>query len=119
MLRSPTFPIRFTSQGIWASAIELPDEMSGLFLRHPSVGTAILVNSSHPRGRKRFSYAHEYAHALLDRDRTIVVSSADTSSDMVERRADRRRSDLPAPAVTLHPPTHPTCLTPRGEAGTV
>lgn len=81
-------PDTIASQGIWASAIELPDEMSGLFLRHPSVGTAILVNSSHPRGRKRFSYAHEYAHALLDRDRTIVVSSADTSSDMVERRAN-------------------------------
>ena len=76
------------SQGIWASGVPLPDEMSGLFLRHPSIGLAILVNSSHPRGRKRFSYAHEYAHALLDRDRNIVVSSTDNSSEMVERRAN-------------------------------
>ena len=51
------------SQGIWASGVELPDEMSGLFLRHRSLGVAILVNASHARGRKRFSYAHEYAHA--------------------------------------------------------
>ena len=76
------------SQGIWASGVELPNMMSGLFLRHPSIGLAILVNSSHPRGRKRFSFAHEYAHALLDRDRNITVSSTDNSSAMVERRAN-------------------------------
>ena len=76
------------SQGIWASGVELPNGMSGLFLRHRSIGLAILVNSSHPRGRKRFSYAHEYAHALLDRDRNITVSSTDNSSELVERRAN-------------------------------
>ena len=76
------------SQGIWASGVELPNMMSGLFLRHPTIGLAILVNSSHPRGRKRFSYAHEYAHALLDRDRNITISSTDNSSEMVERRAN-------------------------------
>ena len=62
--------------------------MSGMFLRHPSIGFAILVNSSHPRGRKRFSYAHEYAHALLDRDRNIAVSTTDNSSELIERRAN-------------------------------
>ena len=76
------------SQGIWASGVELPNGMSGLFLRHPSTGWAILVNSSHPRGRKRFSYAHEYAHALLDRDLNITVSSTDNSSEVVEQRAN-------------------------------
>ena len=87
---APIFEISelIASQGIWASGVPLPDEMSGLFLRHPSIGLAILVNSSHPRGRKRFSYAHEYAHALLDRDRSIAVSSTDNSSEMVERRAN-------------------------------
>ena len=76
------------SQGIWASGVGLPNEMSGVFLRHPSIGFAILVNSSHPRGRKRFSYAHEYAHALLDRNRNIAVSSTGNSSEMAERRAN-------------------------------
>ena len=76
------------SQGIWASGVPLPDKMSGLFLRHATIGLAILVNSSHPRGRKRFSYGHEYAHALLDRDRNIAVSSTDNSSEMVETRAN-------------------------------
>lgn len=77
-----------SSQGIWASGVELPDTISGLFLRHPSIGLAILVNSKHVRGRKRFSYAHEYAHALMDRERSVRVSSTDNSSEMVERRAN-------------------------------
>lgn len=76
------------SQGIWVSGVRLPNRMSGLFLKHPSIGLAILVNSSHTRGRKRFSYVHEYAHALLDRDRSIAISSAGNSSEMVERRAN-------------------------------
>ena len=76
------------SQGIWASGVALPDGMSGLFLRHASIGIAILVNSTHPKGRKRFSYAHEYAHALLDRDRDVTISSTDNSSQLVEKRAN-------------------------------
>ena len=76
------------AQGIWASGIELPRDMSGLFLRHPSIGLAIIVNGSHVRGRRRFSYAHEYAHALLDRDWNIRISSTGNSSEMIERRAN-------------------------------
>ena len=53
-----------TTQGIWASGVRsLPDEMSGVFLRHSSIGMVILVNQGHAGPRKRFSYAHEYAHA--------------------------------------------------------
>ncbi len=76
------------SQGIWVSGVTLPDGVSGLFLRHPSIGLAILVNSSHAKGRKRFSYAHEYAHALLDRNGNISVSSTNNSSELVEKRAN-------------------------------
>ena len=79
---------RIGSQGIWASGLALPGHLSGLFLRHPSIGLAILVNASHPRGRKRFSYAHEYAHALFDRERTISISSTDNSAELVEKRAN-------------------------------
>ena len=76
------------SQGIWASGLELPDQMSGLFLHHHTIGLGILVNANHTRARKRFSYAHEYAHALMDRDARIQVSSADNSADLVEKRAN-------------------------------
>ncbi len=76
------------SQGIWVSEVRLPDPMSGLFLRHPEVRFAILVNADHPHRRKRFSYAHEYAHALFDRDRTVAVSGRDNASHIVEKRAN-------------------------------
>lgn len=75
-------------QGVWASGADLPGSMSGLFLHHPSIGQAILVNSSHVRARQRFSFAHEYAHALLDRERTVTVSSTDNAADLVEKRAN-------------------------------
>lgn len=54
-----------TSQGIWCAGAELPAEMGGLFLFRPSIGVAILVNGRHAKARKKFSYAHEYAHAIL------------------------------------------------------
>lgn len=75
-------------QGVWASGAGLPANMSGLFLRHASIGLAILVNARHARARRRFSYAHEYAHALLDRERTVTVSSADNAAEFVEKRAN-------------------------------
>lgn len=76
------------SQGVWASGADLPIEMSGLFLRHSSIGMVILVNFRHARARKRFSYTHEYAHALLDRSYTMTVSTAGNRSDRVEVRAN-------------------------------
>src|SRR3990167_5249780 len=62
--------------------------MSGLFLHHASIGLVILVNDSHVRARRRFSYAHEYAHALLDRDRPVTVTSADNAAELIEKRAN-------------------------------
>lgn len=76
------------SQNIWASGAELPDNMSGLFLRHSSIGLCLLVNFNHPRARKRFSYAHEYAHALLDRRHTATVSREGNRTDLGEVRAN-------------------------------
>jgi Zn-dependent peptidase ImmA (M78 family)/transcriptional regulator with XRE-family HTH domain len=76
------------SQNVWASGAHLPDGMSGLYLKHSSVGLCILVNFDHPRARKRFSYAHEYAHALLDRRHTATVSLEGNRSDLGEVRAN-------------------------------
>lgn len=79
-----------TTQGVWASGVRgLPNEMSGIFLRHNSIGLVILVNYDHPRARKRFSYAHEYGHALLDRKSTsAIVTSKANSQEFIERRAN-------------------------------
>lgn len=79
-----------TTQGVWASGVRgLPNAMSGIFLRHSSIGLVILVNHDHPRSRKRFSYAHEYAHALLDRKTaSAIVSSKENAQEFIERRAN-------------------------------
>ena len=76
------------SQNIWASGAELPDDMSGLFLQHSSIGLFILVNFGHSRARKRFSYAHEYAHALLDRKDPATVSREENRRNLSEVRAN-------------------------------
>lgn len=77
-----------SEQGIWATGVRLVDGISGLFLHHPSIGAAILVNSSHAPARKRFSYAHEYAHALFDREMGVTVTARENATDLAERRAN-------------------------------
>ncbi len=76
------------TQGFWACGVELPNEMSGLFLQHSSTGLVVLVRFNHVRSRKRFSYAHEYAHALMDRDQDVTVTTAQNREDLREVRAN-------------------------------
>ena len=76
------------TEGIWASGTHLPNEISGMFLRHSSFGMVILVNYDHPRARKRFSYAHEYAHALMDRSVAVTVSRFADRDELSEVRAN-------------------------------
>lgn len=63
-----------TSQGIRVAEHALPSEISGLFFEHPEAGPIIIVNQGDPAVRRRFSLAHEYCHALLDRDRGPHIS---------------------------------------------
>ena len=90
------------SQGIWAAKAVLPDEMSGMFLLHPTFGSAILINQDHPLSRRRFSFAHEYAHALLDRNTTATVSSSKNRKDFREVRANAFAAAFLLPAEGIH-----------------
>lgn len=76
-----------TSQGIWVSEVEFPDEVRGLFLNCHSTGLLLIVNCSHNRRRKRFSYASLYAHTLVDRNIKLFVRRG-KSSESLEHRAD-------------------------------
>jgi Zn-dependent peptidase ImmA (M78 family)/DNA-binding XRE family transcriptional regulator len=76
------------AQGVWASGTTLPDAMSGLFVQHPSLGQVILVNFDHSRTRKRFSYAHEYGHCLMDRQQSVSVTTAANQGSLSEVRAN-------------------------------
>lgn len=75
-------------QGSWSAVAELPDAMSGLLLKNPHIGIAIIVNAGYPPARRRFSFAHEYAHALADGDRTVSVSCQNNAHELVEKRAN-------------------------------
>ena len=75
------------SQGIWVSEVEFPDEVRGLFLNCRSTGLLLIVNCSHNRRRKRFSYASLYAHTLVDRNIKFFVRRG-KSSESLEHRAD-------------------------------
>lgn len=83
-----SIPELIGSQGIWTAALRLSDEVSGLFLRSLEFGMGILVNGGQPPVRKRFSYAHEYGHALMDRDCETTVTSRNNAKHVREQRAN-------------------------------
>jgi Zn-dependent peptidase ImmA (M78 family)/transcriptional regulator with XRE-family HTH domain len=77
-----------SSQGIWVAACDLPDDMSGLFTHDRRAGLAIIVNVKHAAVRRRFSYAHEYGHALFDRAEPYRLTRRTNADEMVEKRAN-------------------------------
>lgn len=66
----------------------LPENVSGVFLNDRRHGLSIIVNASHHSRRRLFSYAHEYAHALADRDVASLVSKLENRSELREVRAN-------------------------------
>lgn len=75
-------------QGIWVAACDLPDDMSGLFTHDRRAGLSIIVNGKHAAVRRRFSYAHEYGHALFDRAESYRLTQRINADEMVEKRAN-------------------------------
>jgi Zn-dependent peptidase ImmA (M78 family)/DNA-binding XRE family transcriptional regulator len=66
---------------------DLTRTISGAFLHHPEVGFAILVNLAMTPGRRRFTIAHELAHALFHSTDNLYLVSTATKSPR-ERFAD-------------------------------
>ncbi len=92
-LRLGDAPIRdiaelLSEQGVWTAAADLPDSMSGLFIHNQSTGFAVLVNAGHWLERQRFSYAHEYAHVLFDREQSVRMTLRKNSLELAEMRAN-------------------------------
>jgi Zn-dependent peptidase ImmA (M78 family)/transcriptional regulator with XRE-family HTH domain len=73
--------------GVITGEVSFPEDVSGLTVEGPDVGILVAVNKEHPRIRQRFSFAHEYAHVLLDRDHPIV-SRASERNESCEVRAN-------------------------------
>jgi len=76
------------SQGVRTASVALPGGISGFTLQSPNEGAAIFFNGVHHAVRGRYSLAHEYAHVLIDHDRSSLVSRASEGSDMREVRAN-------------------------------
>ena len=76
------------SQDVRAFQLDLPEDVSGLFLTDGGHGMSVIVTAGEPAVRQRFSYAHEFCHLLLDRRRPGLVSSASNREDLSEVRAN-------------------------------
>ena len=61
---------------------DLRETVSGAFLHHPKTGFAILVNLAMTPGRRRFTQAHELAHALFHSESPYLVSTSAKSPRM-------------------------------------
>lgn len=91
-------PELLESQNVRAAWIELPDDVSGLTMADREIGVFIVVNANHAGVRRRFSFAHEYAHALLDRERLGTVSRTTERDDLLEVRANAFAAGFLLPA---------------------
>jgi len=76
------------TQGVRTAQIDLPEDISGVTLIEPSVGLLVVANLRHHLLRRRFSFAHEYAHVLLDRERRGTISRVADRDSLSEVRAN-------------------------------
>jgi Zn-dependent peptidase ImmA (M78 family)/transcriptional regulator with XRE-family HTH domain len=76
------------SQGVRTALVDLPDDVSGLTLMEPSLGLFVVANRRHPILRRQFSWVHEYAHVLLDRQRRATISRGAERDELPEVRAN-------------------------------
>ena len=90
-----------TTQGIWASGAPCRRRCQGCSSGRLRRGWSSWFTSSR-RVRKRFSYAHEYAHAILDRNTGAIVSTNSNSQDLVEKRANAFAAAFLMPQAGVH-----------------
>jgi Zn-dependent peptidase ImmA (M78 family) len=76
------------TQGVRTGIVKLPEDISGLTLSDRNIGLFVVSNRAHHHLRRRFSFAHEYAHVVVDRDRAGLVSRTTDRDDLVEVRAN-------------------------------
>jgi Zn-dependent peptidase ImmA (M78 family)/transcriptional regulator with XRE-family HTH domain len=89
-------------QGVRTAQVVLPDDVSGLTIVASDVGALVVVNSDHPFPRRRFSYAHEYCHVVLDRARQATISKTEERDDVVEVRANAFAAAFLMPPEGVH-----------------
>ncbi|MBK9157734.1 MAG: ImmA/IrrE family metallo-endopeptidase [Micropruina sp.] len=59
--------------GLRIFVIPLPRNVSGLFVYLDPLGGCVAVNANHPRERRRWTKAHEYAHFIVNRNKPEIT----------------------------------------------
>jgi Zn-dependent peptidase ImmA (M78 family)/transcriptional regulator with XRE-family HTH domain len=85
---APPLPELFETQGVRTGVVDLPDDVSGLTISNRRTGLFIVANRYHAPVRRRFSFAHEYAHTLFDRRLLGTVSRTENRDELIEVRAN-------------------------------
>ncbi len=85
---APPLPELLETQGVRTGIVDLPDEISGITISNQSAGLFIVANRQHAPARRRFSFAHEYAHVLFDRRLKGIVTRSSDRDELVEVRAN-------------------------------
>ena len=75
------------SNGIRMAKCDLPANISGLFLNSRTTGFLLIVNRTIPVERRRFQFAHGYAHVLFDRNHGCLSCCQENRDDFREIRA--------------------------------
>lgn len=76
------------TQGVRTAMVDLPEDVSGLTLLDPDIGPFVAVNRGEHILRRTFSFAHEYAHVLLDSDAKGTISRSSQNTELMEVRAN-------------------------------
>ena len=76
----------------------MPKDISGMTLIAPAIGFLIVANREHRVLRRRFSYAHEYCHVLVDRAHHGLVSRGQDRNELREVRANAFAASFLMPA---------------------
>ena len=85
---APSLSELFETQGVRTGVVDLPEDVSGLTISNRSAGLFIVANRQHVPARRRFSFAHEYAHILFDRRLLGTVSHTEDRDELIEVRAN-------------------------------
>jgi len=85
---APPLPTLLETQGVRTGIVDLPEEISGITISNQSAGLFIVANRQHAPARRRFSFAHEYAHVLFDRRMKGIVTRSSGRDELVEVRAN-------------------------------
>jgi Zn-dependent peptidase ImmA (M78 family) len=84
-------------QGVRTALVTLPADVSGLTLVDPEAGPFVAVNREEHIFRRNFSFAHEYAHVLMDCNAHGIISRGSDRAELLEVRANSFAASLLLP----------------------